>query len=48
MPKDIEIVERSSGFYVVDSNGVVETEAAVGGPFDTAKEAQDWADENVV
>jgi hypothetical protein len=48
MPKNIEIVERSSGFYVVDSTGVVETEAAVGGPFDTVEEAREWAEENVV
>ena len=48
MPIDIEIVERSSGFYVVDSNGIVETEGVVGGPFDTFEEAREWANENVL
>jgi hypothetical protein len=36
----LEIVERSSGFWVVDNSGVVD------GPFDTVTEAQAWVDDN--
>jgi hypothetical protein len=34
--ESIEIVERSSGFWVVDRSGVVE------GPFDTLELANTW------
>jgi hypothetical protein len=41
--KRMNIVERSSGYWIVDNDGVIE------GPFDTIEEAQNYIDkENVV
>lgn len=38
----MNIVERSSGYWVVDNDGVIE------GPFDTIKEAQNYIDQETV